>query len=74
MKEMKEYIPIFVDVFLYHKSMKELIVCIDNAKIHLKAVLSVAHDAQFHHGGYVSAKDDAQIKSFHIGNISVVKN
>ena len=29
---------IFVDVLLHHKTMQEFIFCIDNGKIHLKAI------------------------------------
>ena len=38
-KKYNEYIPIFVDVLLHHKTKQEFIFCIDNAKVHLKAVL-----------------------------------
>ena len=31
-KKFKEYIPIFVDVLLHHKTKQELIFCIDDAK------------------------------------------
>ena len=35
----EEYIPIFVDVLLHHKTKQEFIFCIDNAKVYQKAVL-----------------------------------
>ena len=35
----KEYIPITVDVLLHHKTKQELILCINNARVHLKAVI-----------------------------------
>ena len=35
-QRIKEYIPIFVDILLHHKSRQEFIFCIDNAKVHLK--------------------------------------
>ena len=35
----EEYIPISVDVLLHHKTKHELIFCMDNAKLHLRAVL-----------------------------------
>ena len=38
-KKYNEYIPIFVDVLLHHKTKQEFIFCIDNAKVHLNAVL-----------------------------------
>ena len=34
-----QYIPIFVDVLPLYKTKQEYILCIDNAKAHLKAVL-----------------------------------
>ena len=36
--EGEENIPIFVDILLRHKVKEEFIFCIDNAKVHLKAV------------------------------------
>ena len=38
-KRCKEYIPIFVDVFLHHKTKQEFVLCINDAKLHLKAAL-----------------------------------
>ena len=36
---LSENIPIFVDALLHFKTKEDFIFCIDNAKIHLKAVL-----------------------------------
>ena len=38
-KHFLAYIPIFVDALLHHKTKQEFISGIDNAKVHLKAVL-----------------------------------
>ena len=32
------YIPIYIDVLLHHKAEQELIFCINEAEVHLKAI------------------------------------
>ena len=42
--DLRENIPIFVDALLHFKTKQDVIFCIDNAKVHLKAVLSPGYN------------------------------